>query len=95
MTLLLPPIRAEPALAVAVSPEALCGWWPPKVLNGTCVGVLGAKSWLSPEPWWAHCTGDVVSTKSQNLQSSSLGRGMVEEGGHRGPKSWCPWAWQP
>lgn len=78
MTLLLPPSRSEPAPALAVSPEALRDWWPPKVLNGTCVGVLGDGGWLSSEPWWPHCTGDVVSTKSRNLQSSSLGRGMVE-----------------
>lgn len=84
MTLLLPPIRAKPALAIAVSLEPLYDWWSPRVLNGIYVRVLGGKSWLSPEPWWPHCTGDVISTKSQNLQSSSLGRGTVEEGGHRG-----------
>lgn len=78
LTLLLPPNRAEPALAITISPAALCGGWPPKVLNGTCVGVLGSKSCPSLEPWWPHCIGYVVSTKSQNLQSSSLGRGMVE-----------------
>lgn len=76
---MLPPIRAEPALAIAICPEALCDGWPPKVLNCTCVGVLGVgENYLSLEPWWPHCTGDVVCTKSQNLQSSSLGRGMVE-----------------
>lgn len=41
MPLLLPPVKAEPALAIAMSPEALHDWWPPKVLSGTCVGVLG------------------------------------------------------
>lgn len=56
------------------------------MLNGTSVEVPGGKSWLSPEP----CTGDVVSTKSQNLQSSSLGRWMVEEGGQRGQSPGVP-----
>ena len=49
MTLLVSPSSAEPALAMAVSPETTRGWWPPKVLNGTHLGALGDGGWPSPE----------------------------------------------
>lgn len=49
MALLVSPSLAEPALAMATSPEAPRGWWPPKVLNGTHLGALGDRGWPSPE----------------------------------------------